>query len=94
MSKTATPAADPEPTTVDCTWCGEPFDVDTKRRGPVPKYCRPSHRQRMHEHTNFGMHPAGPPALRTATKKAAVKKTVTKKPTKKAAVKKAAARAR
>lgn len=85
MAKTAAPK-DSEPTTVYCAWCGEPFDADVKQRGPVPKYCRPSHRQRMHEHTKFGMHPAGPPATRKApAKKAAVKK---------AATKKAAARAR
>jgi hypothetical protein len=31
-----------------CEWCGETFTV-TRRRGPAPRYCRPSHRQRAYE---------------------------------------------
>ena len=31
-----------------CEWCGEEFDRP-HIKGPPPKYCRPSHRQRAHE---------------------------------------------
>lgn len=32
------------PTTVVCEWCHEEFLVPS-RKGPVPKFCRPGHRQ-------------------------------------------------
>lgn len=32
-----------------CQWCGEKFQRPN-HRGPPPKFCRPSHRQRAHEH--------------------------------------------
>lgn len=31
-----------------CEWCGEPFER-AHRRGPVPKYCSKTHRQRAYE---------------------------------------------
>ncbi|MFD5468236.1 hypothetical protein ACFWIQ_36320 [Kitasatospora sp. NPDC127059] len=31
-----------------CIWCGTPF-VPENKRGPAPKYCKPSCKQRAHE---------------------------------------------
>ncbi len=31
-----------------CAWCGGPFPLRSSK-GPAPRYCRPSHRQRAHE---------------------------------------------
>ena len=35
-------------TVLHCSWCGEGF-VASNKRGPVPEYCRNSHRQRAYE---------------------------------------------
>lgn len=34
--------------TASCAWCGATFEVH-ERPGPVPRYCKASHRQRAHE---------------------------------------------
>ena len=31
-----------------CKWCGKEFER-TNNRGPIPKYCKQSHRQRAYE---------------------------------------------
>jgi hypothetical protein len=31
-----------------CEWCGDEF-IKPKGRGPVPRFCKPSHRQRAYE---------------------------------------------
>jgi len=36
-----------------CEWCGESFTPPV-RRGPAPRYCRPSHRQRAYEARRYG----------------------------------------
>jgi hypothetical protein len=34
---------------VACEWCGRPFEPPPGRRGPAPRYCSRSHRQRAYE---------------------------------------------
>ena len=29
----------------ECEWCGEQFEQAASRKGPVPKFCSPAHRQ-------------------------------------------------
>jgi DNA-binding MarR family transcriptional regulator len=36
-----------------CEWCGRAFTPPT-RRGPPPRYCRPSHRRRAYEARRYG----------------------------------------
>ncbi|MGH9211522.1 MAG: MarR family winged helix-turn-helix transcriptional regulator [Acidimicrobiales bacterium] len=40
-----------------CVWCGQAFTPPV-RRGPPPRYCRPSHRRRAYEARRYG-HPTG-----------------------------------
>lgn len=35
-----------------CDWCQQPFTAP-HRRGPKPKYCKPSHRQRAYQDRNW-----------------------------------------
>jgi DNA-binding MarR family transcriptional regulator len=36
-----------------CVWCGQAFTPPV-RRGPAPRYCRPSHRRRAYEARRYG----------------------------------------
>lgn len=36
-----------------CEWCGEPFERPGDR-GPVPRFCKRSHRQRAYESRRYG----------------------------------------
>lgn len=50
-----------------CEWCGEVF-VAANTRGPVPKFCRRSHRQRAYEATRTDAAvPAAPPPSADST---------------------------
>ena len=49
-----------------CKWCGEAFTPPT-RRGPPPRYCRPSHRRRAYEARRYGSATRLTPAIRANT---------------------------
>lgn len=49
-----------------CEWCGQAFTPPT-RRGPPPRYCRPSHRRRAYEARRYGYATRLTPAIRANT---------------------------
>jgi len=69
---TATLGAEQEGVTVSservgrCEWCGTEF-VAANERGPVPKFCRRSHRQRAYEAAQSSAPPAAPPSTTNTT---------------------------
>jgi DNA-binding MarR family transcriptional regulator len=50
----------------NCEWCGQAFTPPT-RRGPPPRYCRPSHRRRAYEARRYGHATRLTPKIRVNT---------------------------
>ena len=49
-----------------CEWCGQAF-TPPARRGPPPRYCRPSHRRRAYEARRYGHETSLTPPIRDIT---------------------------